>query len=122
MLDKIEITDMSLRVLSHLRKIDQDIKLVHTVPLNVKLINKESIALEKVKELNINVLNLKYGRKIMENFINVIDNGLKAYIWGVNTKINMKKVLKMKYKGEKAEAIYTDYPDILLNLQKQILN
>jgi len=38
-LDKIEITDLRMRVLRRLRKHDKDVKLVHTLPFNILRIN-----------------------------------------------------------------------------------
>ena len=66
--------------------------------------------------INILPLLLRCKRHIENIFKDIVDNGLKCYIWGVNTKINMKRVIKMRYNDEIVEAIYTDYPDILLSL------
>lgn len=115
-LDNIEITDMRMRVLLYLRKMNNKISLVHTIPLNINKINNQTIKFEKLFENNIKVLNIKNNRVNRDNFKNVIDNGFKCYVWGVNSKTKMKKVLNLKYKDMFVEAIYTDYPDILKNM------
>ncbi len=121
-LEKIEITDMRMNVLSSLRKNDKDVRLIHTIPLNVKKVNNKTINFEKLRDLNINALNLKNGRNTEENFKILVDNGFKTYVWGVNRRLYMKKVLNMKYKGQSIDAVYSDFPDILLKMREQLIN
>ncbi|MFX1345744.1 MAG: glycerophosphodiester phosphodiesterase [Promethearchaeota archaeon] len=115
-LNNIEITDRRLLVLSLLRKQNKYSKLVYTLAENINQISDKTINLEKVRNLNIDVINVRYKRRIENLFESIVDNGFKCYIWGVNTKVNMKKVIEMRYNDEIVNAIYTDYPDIILNL------
>lgn len=115
-LEKIEITDRRLIVLSLLRKHNKFANLVYTLGENINKITKKTLNLEKLKKLNIHAINLRCKRNIEDLFQDVKDYGLNCYVWGVNTNVNMKKVVKMKYKDETVDAIYTDYPDKLLNL------
>ncbi len=116
LLEKIEITDRRLLVLSLLRKHDFKIKLIYTLGENIKKITNKTVSLEKLENNGIYAINLRCKRNLEDLFKGVIDNDFKCYIWGVNTKFNMKRVLKLTYKGDNVEAVYTDYPDILLNL------
>lgn len=68
--------------------------------------------------INILPLLLRCKRHIGNIFKDIVDNGLKCYIWGINTKVNMKRVIKIRHNDEIVNAIYTDYPDKLLNLIK----
>ena len=119
-LDKIEITDLRMRVLAQLRKYNQEVKLVHTLPFNIRKISEKNLNFKELIENNIHAINLKNERtRDKDNFQIIIENGLKCYVWGVNSKFRMKRVLKMKYKNEIVDAIYTDYPDILLKFRDQ---
>ena len=119
-LDKIEITDLRMRVLAQLRKYDRDIKLVHTLPFNIRKINDKNLNFKELIDHNIHAINLKNERtRDKDNFKIIIENGFKCYVWGVNSKFRMKRVLKLNYKNEIVDAIYTDYPDILLKFRDQ---
>jgi len=118
--ERLEITDLKPRVLFNLRKKNDKVQLVHTVPFIVVHINNKTIKFDKIHENQISILNIKYDRVSEENFKNIIDNGFKCYCWGVNSKARMKKVLNMKYKDETFSAIYTNFPDILINLRDEI--
>ncbi|MHA2036735.1 MAG: glycerophosphodiester phosphodiesterase [Promethearchaeota archaeon] len=119
LLKKIEITDRRLILLSSLRRKYESSNLVYTLIETLKVINSETVNINKLRKLSINAINIRCKGNIKELFRDVIDNGLKCYIWGVNTKSNMKKIIKMRYKDEIVSAIYTDYPDILLNLIRE---
>jgi glycerophosphoryl diester phosphodiesterase len=116
LLNKIAITDRRLIVLSLLRKRNREVKLIHTLLNNIEILRNKPLNVEKLYKIGVYAINLKCSKYIEDIFKNVIDNGFKCYIWGVNTKINMKKVIKLKYKNEIVDSIYTDYPDVLLNL------
>jgi len=115
LLNKIEITDGRLKVLSHLRKENNKIKLIYTLTGNPNLIKNETQNFKKLKELDVKVINLKLSRNIEDLFKIIIDNGFNCYVWGVNTKMGMKKVIELNYNNQRVKAIYTDYPDILLD-------
>lgn len=119
-LEKIEITDLKLNILSALRERDKQVKLIHTIPHHIPKINQKNVNFQKIKELGIEAVNIKFERATHENFKNIIDQGLKCYVWGVNAKSRMKKVLNMNYKDQIVETIYTDYPDILISMRDYI--
>jgi len=116
LLKNIEITDRRLILLSALRRENKSSNLVYTLKETIKTINTKTLNLGKLRKLRIRAINIRYQRHIEGLFKDVIDNGLNCYIWGVNTKSYMKKIINMKYKDEIMNAIYTDYPDKLLNL------
>jgi len=116
LLNKIEITDKRISVLSHLRDENKKVKLIYTLPKNNININHESRKFKKLKELEINTINLKFSRNVEELFKITIKNNFNCYIWGVNTKMAMKKALELNYHSQGVKAIYTDYPDKLFAL------
>ncbi|MFX1478948.1 MAG: glycerophosphodiester phosphodiesterase [Promethearchaeota archaeon] len=115
-LERMEITDRRLIVLSALRKNNELAKLVYTLREGITRISEKTINLEKLRKLDVQTINVRCKRNIEELFKDIIDFGLRCYIWGVNSKKNMHKVVRMNYRDEIVSAIYTDYPDILLNL------
>lgn len=118
-LEKVEITDKRLDILSDLRNYDKNVKLVHTLPLNILDFNACESNFEEMKCNEINTINIKADKNRLKNNLPcIIDNGFKCYCWGVNYKSQMKKVLKWKHKNEIVEAIYTNYPDVLISLRE----
>ncbi|MFW9900367.1 MAG: glycerophosphodiester phosphodiesterase [Candidatus Thorarchaeota archaeon] len=119
-LDRIEITERRLKCISSLRSYNKKVKIVHTLPEIIKQVNKNTVNFDMLKNLEVYAINLIFLRSSFDNFKEIIDNGFKCYIWSVNAKSRMKKVLKLKFKNEGVDAIYTDYPDIFINLRDQI--
>ncbi|MBD3340397.1 MAG: hypothetical protein GF353_14880 [Candidatus Lokiarchaeota archaeon] len=117
---QVEITDTRLWTLKKLRKYSLKIKLIHTIPYQIKEINQDTIKFDKLRDYNINILNIKNDRATKENFKAVVDYGFKCYVWGVNSKNRMKKVLKLRYDEEFPRAIYTNYPDVLKKIRDKI--
>jgi len=115
-LERIEITDHRLYYLAGLRKYNKILKLVYTLSEDIVSINKNSVNFDKLKDLKVYAINLKSWRANIHNFKEIIDNGFKCYVWGVNKKAMMKKVLNLRSNNEIVDVIYTDYPDILINL------
>ncbi|MFX1256662.1 MAG: glycerophosphodiester phosphodiesterase [Promethearchaeota archaeon] len=118
--DRLEITEQNLRVIRNLRERSKTIKLVHTVPFIISKVNDKTVAFEKLMDYGVKALNVKNDRANYENLKNINDNGFECYVWGVNSKSRMKKILKMGYKDIKINAIYTNFPDILLEMLKQL--
>ncbi|MFX1259524.1 MAG: hypothetical protein ACFFAN_16845 [Promethearchaeota archaeon] len=52
-LDKVEITDTRLRVLSYLNNIEPKVNLVYTIPSDIKKVNDKNINFEKLNEINV---------------------------------------------------------------------
>ena len=115
LLNKIEITDRRLKVLSHLRKENNKIKLIYTLTGNINIIKNETQNFKKLKELDVKIINLQFSRNIEDLFKIIIDNGFNCYVWGVNTKMGMKKVIELNYHNQRVKAIYTNYPDKLFD-------
>ena len=119
-LEQIEITDTRISILKKLRKSNEKIKLDYTLPTYITNINNNTVNFEKMRENGIRVLNVKQERIDKENLNNIIDNGLKCYVWGVNSRYQMKKVLNLRKNGEFVRAIYTNYPDVLKKMRDSI--
>jgi len=118
----IEITDRRLVLLSALRRKNELSNLVYTLTETITSINRKTVNLDKLRTLQIGVINIRRRRHIEELFREIIDHGFKCYIWGVNTKTNMKRIVRMRYKDEIVNAIYTDYPDILNKILNKRIN
>lgn len=118
LLQNIEITDRRLYVLSFLRKHHKKANLVYTIAEHINKISDKTLNLKRLRKLDIKVINIRCKRNLENLFKEIIDNGFKCYIWGVNTKLNMKKVININYSGEIVSAIYTDYPDKLNQLME----
>jgi len=118
--NNIIITDTRVRVLSKLRNFNKKVKLVHTIPHNIPILKEENISFKFLKDITIKALNIKANRFLEENIKFINKKGFKCFVWGVNSKLRMKKVLNLNKKGYSVEAIYTDYPDKLYKLKTQI--
>ncbi|MFX1313404.1 MAG: glycerophosphodiester phosphodiesterase [Promethearchaeota archaeon] len=118
-LDQIEITDRRISVLSYLRNQNQKAKLIYTYNESIKNYSSKTIDFDRLNKINVNIINIRYQRNIENLFKEVIDNNFDCYIWGTNTKINLRKILKFRYKDCFVKAIYTDYPDKLISLIKK---
>jgi hypothetical protein len=121
-LNNIEITDRRLPVLGFLRKNYKSANLIYTMAEHIKELSKKTVNIKKLRKLDIGIINVRCKRKVEHMFKEIIDSGFRCYIWGVNTKANMKKVINMKYRGENVSAIYTDYPDRINNLLEDHFN
>ncbi|MHA1412668.1 MAG: glycerophosphodiester phosphodiesterase [Promethearchaeota archaeon] len=120
LLEIIEITDTRIHVLNRLRKFDKSVKLILTLPHDIVNISPENTNFTKLKEIRVKTINLRSNRAKLNNFKTIIDNGFNCYVWNVDSKIIMKRILNLNYKGKHVKALYTDYPDILINLRDQI--
>ncbi|MHA1274014.1 MAG: glycerophosphodiester phosphodiesterase [Promethearchaeota archaeon] len=120
-LDKIEITDTNPKILFYLREHDKEVKLVHTVPFNIEKINEKTVDFEKLKQFGIRTLNIRAERANPENFEMIVYNGFNCYVWDVNKKIRMKRVISLKCNGQIVDAIYTNYPDRVIQLINEII-
>ncbi|MFW9999325.1 MAG: glycerophosphodiester phosphodiesterase [Candidatus Hodarchaeota archaeon] len=120
LLDKIEITERQLNNILYLRKYNRKLRIDHTLSETISEVNNKTVNFEFLKEAEVYAINLMFLRLTFINFKEIIDNGFKCYVWGVNSISRMKKVLNLKYRNEGVHAIYTDYPDILINLRDRI--
>ncbi|TXT59662.1 MAG: putative Glycerophosphoryl diester phosphodiesterase family protein [Promethearchaeota archaeon] len=120
LLPNIIITETQIKNLKKLRKYNKSVKLVHTVPHNIPKIEDNDIDFELLRDLSIKTLNIKANRYMNENFHFIIKKDFKCFIWGVNTRIRMKKILRMRENGQMVDAVYTDYPDKLNRMSSKI--
>ena len=102
-----------------LREYNKKIKLINTLPDNNFSIKNNIIDVEVLKDLKIEAINIQSWRANIKNLKQIIDFGFKCYVWGVNSKSRMKRVLNLTYNGEGVTAVYTDYPDILVKMRKE---
>jgi len=119
-LEQIEITDTRIHILKKLRKYNEKVKLDYTLPIHITNINNKTINFDLLSEIDIKALNVKHDRINKENFNNIIDNDFECYVWDVNSRAQMKKVLNLRNIGEFVRAIYTNYPDVLKKIRDTI--
>ena len=119
-LEKLEITDIKITNLAYIGKRNEKVRLIHTIPHFLPTINNKTVNFDKLKDLQIDTVNLKYDRISMKHFKIIIDNGFRCYTWGINAKTRMKRVLNLKYKDQFVEGIYSNYPDKVKQLRDEI--
>lgn len=117
---QVEITDTRFYILKRLRKNSENVKLVHTIPSYIAKISEHTINFEKLIQSNIKALNIKIEYATKENFNSIMKNGFKCYVWGVNERPHMKKVLNLRKNGDFVRAIYTNYPDVLKKMRDSV--
>ncbi|MFX1357018.1 MAG: glycerophosphodiester phosphodiesterase [Promethearchaeota archaeon] len=120
MLKKIEITERRFNHILHLRRYNKEVKIVHTLPEIISKINEKTVNFDFLKEVRVDTINIISWRATFSNFREIINNSFKCYVWGVNSKTCMKRVLNLKYKQAGVNAIYSDYPDLVINLRDKI--
>jgi len=98
-----------------LRKLNENVILVNSC-FNSKQISENGYTnLKKMIDLDIQVVNLNHHNFSYKIFELVKEKGLKSYLWGVLFKYFMRKYLKIR-----VDAIYTNFPDKILELRKEI--
>jgi len=122
LIDSIEISDRRIGLLSSLRKKNISVKLINTNFGNFTRINRQTLNIDRLKDNQISIINLRHRKNIATLFKDIVDNGFTCYVWNVNKIKSMKQVLKLNYKGKIVDAIYTDYPDKLIDLREKLLN
>ena len=118
LLDNIEISDRRMVVLSQLRKFEDNVKLIYTLSENIVKINDANVNFKKLHKLNVNTINLKSSRANIKNINEIVNHGLKCYVWDVNNKSRLKKIMQIE--DEKVSAIYTDYPNVAISIRNEI--
>jgi hypothetical protein len=126
MVEKIEIAKPSIypkplpKIFSMIRKFDKDVKLVNSIFLKYPNINENHLELDSMRDLDIKAINVNYLYANFELFKKILDNRFEFYIWGVIFDRNMKKFLKMNYRGRYIDAMMSNFPIKLLNLRNKI--
>jgi glycerophosphoryl diester phosphodiesterase len=113
---QIQINVIFYQHIKFLRTKYPHLKLVFTIPHSIAKLKKRPLKYSKLHDFNVIAINLRRNKHLNENFREVIRNNLECYVWGVNSKLSMKRILKLRYKGKGISAIYTDYPDIMKSL------
>jgi glycerophosphoryl diester phosphodiesterase len=121
-LDRIFITDIRIHILKALREYNADVNLVHTIPHKIAKLEPQKIDMETLKQLGIEILNIKANRYYKDNFAVAVKHDFNCFFWGVNTKIRMKRLMKMEFNGCKIDGIYTNYPDHAVSICKKLFN
>ncbi len=128
LIDKVELaktsTDSSLLpdIFSKIRETNSRITLINSIFLKHSSIGEEHFELENMRKLNVQVINVHYNFANFGLFKKVKDAGFKFYVWGVLFKRSMQKFLRMKYKGQYVDAIYSNFPGRLVNMRDNIQN
>lgn len=120
LLSRIEITDKRLSVLSRLRRYERRVNLVYTLPDKIIKINEKNVNFPKLQQLTVKAINLRMHRANIHNFEKVIEHDLECYVWAVNYKSHSKRILELKERDKIVSAIYSDYPDMVLNIRDQL--
>ncbi|TFF99464.1 MAG: glycerophosphodiester phosphodiesterase [Promethearchaeota archaeon] len=121
-LENIFITDTRIYVLEALRDYNVDVNLIYTVPYKIVKLEKDKIDIQTLKRLGINTLNIKANKFYEENFSIAVKCGFNCFFWSVNTKMRMKRLIKMEFNGSRINGLYTDYPDQAIKICDKILN
>ena len=125
-LNKVELCDdrfnniSKFNAFSKLREKEENITLINTISATNKTITEKLLKIEKMKEIKIQGFNVNHNKANSKLFKIINDAGFSFYVWGVQTRKVMKKMLNMKYNNNYIDAIYTDYPDKLIELREKI--
>lgn len=103
-----------------LREKNEKVSFVNSVFGGYINISEKDLEFDVMEELNIDVFNIQHYKSSFELFKLIKDSGYKCYLWGVLFKHFMKKYLKMNYDQGRIDAIFTNYPDTLLQLRNEI--
>jgi len=120
LLDKIEISDRRMIVLSQLRKFEDNVKLIYTLQESISKINDANVNFIKLRKLNVKAINLKSYRVNMRNLNEIIRHGFECYVWDLNYKSRLKKIMQLQIEDKKISAIYSDYPDMVISIRTEI--
>ena len=127
LIDKVELTKPVAHTKSAdslfkpLRNKSREVTLVCSLFSDKQISEDNYRLLKQMKELNVQVINLNHHRFNLEVFNQVKKAGFRFYLWGVLFKFFMRKYLKLSHKGQKIDAIYTNYPDKLVELRSKML-
>ena len=126
LVDKVEITKPVAHTKSAeslfkpLREKSKEVTLICSLFSDTQISEDDYGLLKHMKELDVQVINLNHHRFNLEIFNQVKEAGFRFYLWGVLFKFFMRKYLKLSYKGQKIDGIYTNYPDKLVKLRSKM--
>jgi len=119
-LEKVELVGNNFYLLSRIRATDKDVKLIYSISERHPIIAEKDLKFNKMNKLNIYGFNIRNIQAKLNFFKQIKNAGFGFYVWAVDTRFFMKRFLKMNYNGKYVDAIYTNYPDILLELRDKI--
>jgi len=119
-LEKVELVGNYFYLFSKIRKIEKEAKLIYSISERHPIIEEKDLKFNKMNKLKIYGFNIRNIQAKMNFFKQIKNAGFSFYIWGVDTQFYMKRFLKMNYNGKNVDAIYTNYPDILLEFRDKI--
>ena len=120
LLDYIEITDRKIIILSQLRKFEKSAKLIYTLPDNISRINETNVNFGKLRNLDVKAINLRSFRANIKNFNSITKQGLECYVWGLNYKSRLKKIMQLEVEDKRVAAIYSDYPNYAISIKNEL--
>ncbi|TXT60774.1 MAG: Glycerophosphoryl diester phosphodiesterase family protein [Promethearchaeota archaeon] len=109
-------------IFSEIRDFNTEVNLSNTISLLNFPIERKDLEIKAMNELDVNTVNVNYGYSNYNLFKRVKDLGFKFYVWGLIFKRSMKKFLKMKYKNNYIDGMFSNFPDRLLELRDEIQN
>ena len=118
LLNRVEITDRRLSLISSLRSYERHVNLVYTLPENVIKIDDNNVNFPRLKRLAVKAINIRSHRANVHNFRKIIEHNLDCYVWALNYKSRTKRIFDLQEKNKRIAAIYTDYPDMALQIKE----
>jgi len=124
--DKIELAKSSSdprslkEIFENIRDFDKKVILANSVSLRYSKIKKEHLELKSMYDFDVKVINVNYNFANYDLFRTVKDMGFKFYIWGVLFKLTMEKFLRMNYKGDFIDAMFSNFPFRLMKIRELI--
>ena len=120
LLNRVEITDRRLSLISRLRSYDKRVNLIYTLPENIIKIDENNVNFPRLKRLAVKAINVRSHRANIHNFRKIIEQDLDCYVWALNYKSRIKRILGIQANNTRVAAIYTDYPDLVLDLRDKL--
>ena len=120
LLSRVEITDRRLSLISRLRSYERHVNLVYTLPENIIKIDDNNVNFPRLKRLEVKAINVRSHRANIHNFRKIIEHDLDCYVWALNYKSRTKRIFGLQEQNKKVVAIYTDYPDIALQIRDKL--
>jgi glycerophosphoryl diester phosphodiesterase len=117
LLNRVEISDRKLSLLSRLRSYEKRVNLVYTLPENVIKVDENNVNFPRLRRLAVKAINIRSHRANIHNFRKITENGLACYVWALNYKSRTKRILSLNEGSKKVAAIYTDYPNMVKEIR-----
>jgi len=120
LLNRVEITDRRLSLISRLRSYEKRANLIYTLTEKIINIDESNVNFPRLKRLAVKAINIRSIRANVHNFQKITEHDLDCYVWALNYKSRIKRILGIQENNKRVAAIYTDYPDIVLDLRDKL--